>query len=127
VQILQMPLFDDAGVLDPESVPFRKTRPVPPSWTLSDHACRFCFGRVLQRKVKGQVEVRCAECCKAAQSGPMGICCCGADCGALGRALECFRNPNITEANRQEIMVRERVDIDEETRLQPKRLRINPY
>jgi hypothetical protein len=106
--VQQMPLFDAEGVVVPDSVPFRKRPVAPPSWQLADHACRFCFGRVLVRKVKGRVvEARCAECSKSAQSGPEGICCCGADCGALGKALECFRNPSPSAENPQEIMVRE--------------------
>ena len=79
-------------------------------WELSPHACRFCFGRVLQRTKRGKVvEVVCAECHKTAPGGPTAICCCGADCGALGQALECFSNPERSEANPQVIMVRERV------------------
>jgi len=78
-------------------------------WELTPHACRFCFGRVLQRSKRGEVvEVLCAECHKMASGGPFAICCCGADCGALGQALECFSNPERSEANPQVIMVRER-------------------
>ena len=78
-------------------------------WELTAHACRFCFGRVLQcTKVGKEIEVLCAECHKTAPGGPRAICCCGADCGALGHALECFRNPEPNEANPQVIMVRER-------------------
>jgi hypothetical protein len=54
------------------------------------------------------VEVLCAECHKTAAGEPPAICCCGADCGALGMALECFSNPDRSEANPQVIMVRER-------------------
>lgn len=99
------------------------------SWQFTDHACQFCFGRVLQRVVKGAVvEVRCAECSKSALSGPEGLCCCGADCGALGKALQCFRNPNITLENPQEIMVRERlVDVEEPSRPASKPVHINQY
>jgi hypothetical protein len=77
-------------------------------WELTAHACRFCFGRVLQRTKRGKViEVLCAECHQTAPGEPSAICCCGADCGALGRALECFSNPERSEANPQVIMVRE--------------------
>ncbi|HEX7641970.1 MAG TPA: hypothetical protein VF472_07110 [Burkholderiaceae bacterium] len=78
-------------------------------WELTLHACRFCFGRVLQRSRRGvPVEVLCAECHETAPGGPLSICCCGADCGALGHALECFSNPQRSEANPQVVMVRER-------------------
>jgi hypothetical protein len=78
-------------------------------WELSQHACRFCFGRVLQRSKMGKViEVLCAECHNTAQGDVHEICCCGADCGALGKALECFSNPNRSEVNPQVVMVRER-------------------
>ncbi len=78
-------------------------------WELTQHACRFCFGRILQRTKKGMViEVLCAECHQAAQGEPHAICCCGAECGALGQALECFTNPDRSDANPQVIMVRER-------------------
>ena len=92
-----------------QQLPYRKPVKAPPRWSLSDHACRFCFGRVLQREERGKiVEVRCAECGKAAPGAAHTVCCCGADYGALDRVLECFRNPNMTEAIPQEILVRER-------------------
>jgi hypothetical protein len=79
------------------------------TWQLTSHACRRCFGRVLQRVVEGEVsEVRCAECGLAA-SGPVRmLCVCGADCGALGQALECYRNPRVTDQNPHEVLVRAR-------------------
>ncbi len=82
----------------------------PVKWELTDHACRHCFGRVLKRERQdGVVEVRCAECGKKVLGDHAAICCCGADCGAMGRALECIRNPQVNEANPQEVMVRERM------------------
>lgn len=104
----QIPLFDAEGTVVPNTVPFRKRPVTPPAWTLVDHACRYCFGRVLGRKVRGKiVEVRCAECGKGEQGEAASICCCGMECGALGHALECFRNPSPSAENPQEIMVRE--------------------
>lgn len=101
----QFKLF--ASAPEPEA-PMRKKRPVPISWRVADHACRFCFGRVLERVSKGNiVEVRCAECGQHSLGGPEEICCCGTDCGVLGWALECFKNPNISAEVPQQIMVRE--------------------
>ena len=94
----------------PGGVPHDTTSVRSSHWTFTDHACRVCFGRVLERVDKHHVhEVRCAECGQTAQGEPTTICCCGADCGTLGHALECFRNPDVSPANPQEIMVRERL------------------
>ncbi|WP_175787557.1 hypothetical protein [Burkholderia anthina] len=79
------------------------------SWRVSDHACRHCFGRILERRSRGEVvEVRCAE-CGAREDGPVeSLCCCGVHAGDLGHPLECFRNPDVTRENPHEILVRER-------------------
>lgn len=105
----QLSLFDDAGNLDMSLVPVRKRPAATPTWKIADHACRYCLGRVLQRYERGVVvEVRCAQCGAKADGGPAALCCCGADCGALGYALECFKNPSVTKEVPHEIMVRER-------------------
>lgn len=111
---LQIPLFDaeDPATVSsparPAALPVRRRTVAPPSWVLVDHACRFCFGRVLARKERGKVvQVRCAECGKSEHADTASICCCGTECGALGRALQCFRNPAPSAENPQEIMVRE--------------------
>lgn len=105
----QLRLFDDAGNLDMSNVPVKRRVLTTPAWKLADHACRHCLGRVLQRSVRGvAVEVRCAQCGERADGGPTALCCCGVDCGALGYALECFKNPNVGKAVPHEIMVRER-------------------
>lgn len=85
-----------------------RKQPVAPSWNVADHACRFCLGRVLHRVVKGVSQVRCAQCDARTDGGPSMLCCCGVDCGALGYALECFKNPKVTKEVPHEIMVRER-------------------
>jgi hypothetical protein len=114
-EIYQGTLFADEGAT---AVRYRPAAPRAgikgqgvTTWSFSDHACRHCFGRVMQRAWRGKVfEVRCAE-CSARQFGDVtGLCCCGADCGALGRALECFKNPEISPTVPQEIMVRERAE-----------------
>lgn len=83
-------------------------QPVVLSWEVTDHACRFCLGRVLQRDHKGGSEVRCAQCGGRADGDSISLCCCGADCGQVGVVLECYKNPNVTNAVPHEIMVRER-------------------
>lgn len=86
----------------------RKARPAL-GWQLADHACRYCFGRILQRISKGRVlEVRCAE-CGAREEGDVDLlCCCGADCGDLGRALMCVKNPDVSRELPHEVVIRER-------------------
>ncbi|MFM0165688.1 hypothetical protein PQR39_35300 [Paraburkholderia sediminicola] len=77
-------------------------------WQLSNHACRHCFGRILQRAVGGVVvEVRCAECGASAHGVVDQICACGADCGDIGYVLKCVRNPNVTKENPHEVLIRE--------------------
>jgi hypothetical protein len=94
-------------MLPDSAAPARRRQPTP-MWEVSDHACRFCLGRVLVRAGRGApAEVRCAQCGAKADGGPSALCCCGADCGALGYALECFKNPNVTNEVPHEIMVRE--------------------
>jgi hypothetical protein len=80
-----------------------------PKWEVSDHACRYCFGRVLVRTRRGKViQARCAECAQHRFGTVEKLCCCGVEAGALGRALECVPNPQINVEAPQEIMVRER-------------------
>lgn len=76
-------------------------------WTISDHACRHCGGRVLVESVKNLA--RCAECGAHAVGDHTSICCCGAQLGALGRVLECVRNPAPSKESPYQIMVRERL------------------
>lgn len=77
-----------------------------PKWEVSDHACRYCFGRVLVRTRRGTViQARCAECAQHRFGGVEGLCCCGVEAGAL----ECVPNPQINVEAPQEIMVRERL------------------
>jgi hypothetical protein len=110
VRVFQFDLFDPTATKDagePEAV---KRPRLSAGWQLANHACRFCFGRVLQRVAGGRVvEVRCAECGKSADGLPRMLCCCGAECGDLGYVLECVRNRNVTNEVPHEILVRERL------------------
>lgn len=117
-EVYQWTLFADDRVPTvpyPLRMPKEKAKPAAlTTWEFSDHACRHCFGRVMQRVWRGKVfEVKCAECGTQVFGDVMDLCCCGADCGALGRALECFKNPTKTADVPQEIMVRERPESKE--------------
>jgi hypothetical protein len=108
----QISLFGDGCDEEPLEQPLQqavKRARSSTGYQLAPHACRFCFGRVLQRVARGQVvEVRCAECGAHALGAARDICCCGADCGDMGFVLECVRNPNVSKENPHEILVRER-------------------
>jgi hypothetical protein len=93
---------------DAEGTPLAKARRSG-GWQISDHCCRHCLGRVLQRVSRGEVlAVRCAECGKAEDGPVQSLCACGADCGDLGYALECYKNPHVSKEIPHEVMVRER-------------------
>jgi len=104
----QLWLFSDAALCAP-LLPARAIVASRPKWEVSDHACRCCFGRILVRTRRDKVvEARCAE-CDAHRFGPVDkLCCCGVEVGALGRALECVPNPEVSVEAPQKIMVRER-------------------
>jgi len=111
----QIDLF--SGTVSPAGpAPVTLSKPRAPGkggWELVDHACRHCMGRVLVRTHKGiPLEARCAECGARADAGHAEICCCGAECGRAGFVLECFRNPEITPAVPQEVLVREKLVIE---------------
>lgn len=130
VSVDQMDLFGQAleAVPAPAKLP-RQPVPRPSSgWQLADHACRHCFGRVLQRKVRGRVvAVRCAECGAHEEGDHTAICCCGAAIGALGKLLECFRNPAVSKAVPQEILIRERNSEKSKSRAQSKPVNVREY
>lgn len=107
--IRQLTLFVDDGAVHP-LLPLNKAKTAPrPLWDVSDHACRYCFGRVLIRIRRGKVvEARCAECDQRLPGAVDNLCCCGVEAGALGRALECVPNPAVNAEAPQKIMVRER-------------------
>ncbi len=106
----QLSLFDTLPGGKPREETAQRPKRVAAGWTVVDHACRHCGGRVLVRLHKGrQVASRCAECGAEGDGDHSTVCCCGEDLGALGRALECFRNPNVSREVPYQILVRERV------------------
>jgi hypothetical protein len=49
-----------------------------PLWAVTDHCCRVCFGRLLERTDdSGAKIVRCADCWLTVDGGPRKLCCCG--------------------------------------------------
>lgn len=75
-------------------------------WTLTEHACRFCSGRLLTRRTPdGQEVIRCAECGSERTGDPLALCWCGS-----GTAFRCTRNPAITGEMPAEIIVVTRAD-----------------
>lgn len=85
------------------------------TWDLTDHCCRVCFGRVLEREDKAapgaeRWRYRCAECGAAGVGWALSICFCGAKVGN-GPGLECVRNPAApTQEVPHEVVVRQRVE-----------------
>lgn len=71
-------------------------------WTPTDHACRFCGGRVMARGV----ERRCHNCGASTMTGIVkDICGCGL-ASAPGRyPFRCERNPNPTPANPAAVII----------------------
>lgn len=107
--IAQLSLFAAIAETPVTKLPAQPRPKARGGWEIADHACRHCFGRVLHRKVKGHVvEVRCAECGVTEAGDHESICCCGAVVGVMGRVLECYRNPAVSKATPQEILIRER-------------------
>lgn len=111
----QLSLFDRAVPSASPQEAVDRPRRIAAGWAVVDHACRHCGGRVLVRLHKGnEVQARCAECGAEADGDHTAVCSCGEDLGALGKALECFRNPNVTREVPYQILVRERVMTPEE-------------
>jgi hypothetical protein len=128
----QLDLFAEDDDQQPEkhlaAVVTRKSR-AGAGWQLAPHACRFCFGRVLQRTAGGVVvQVRCAECGAGAMGSVDQICACGAGCGDIGYVLKCVRNPQVTKENPHEVLIREvpRATQEREQQVQ-KTVRLNEF
>lgn len=106
----QLTLFDVLPGGKPREETAVRPKRTALGWTVVDHACLNCGGRVLVRLHKGrEIEARCAECGSQAEGDHSAVCCCGADLGELGKVLECFRNPNVSKEVPYQILVRERV------------------
>lgn len=77
-----------------------------PAWHLTDHACRYCFGRVLRREADDGVVARCANCGATATGDVKNLCCCGLKTKRGQRAgLECGVNHDRSANEPAEIVV----------------------
>jgi len=81
-------------------------------WELLDHCCQYCLGRLVQStdETTGQKTVMCVECEASAIGEHDALCCCGVEAGALGRVLECIRNPVKSPQAPQVVLVREKIE-----------------
>ena len=126
---MQASLFDDTQ----ETTKYRKKREkhVSSGWEFTDHACRHCLGRIVKRQnANGTHVVRCAECGKSATGEHSALCWCGAEVSGHGHIFECFRNPNVSAATPQEVLVREKPIVSSPDRAQIRKsnpVKINGY
>lgn len=78
------------------------------TWSLTDHVCRACLGRVLMRRsVDGVRHYRCANCAiEQVGKSPSVLCCCGITFGRARRdaGIRCVRNPKWTPECMSEIV-----------------------
>lgn len=71
-------------------------------WTLTDHACRYCGGRILANG--GQFS--CATCGAVTQHEPHGICGCGMmQVGRARGSFRCVANPDKGAHSPAEIVI----------------------
>jgi hypothetical protein len=81
------------------------------AWRLTDHVCRVCFGRVLERQQTTDAGathiVRCANCGTELHNVPMqALCCCGLKTSTGKDAgLRCRRNATPTPEQPAELAV----------------------
>ena len=72
-------------------------------WVITDHVCRFCFGRVL--KSQDGSKVRCADCCMELETEKVSKLC---SCGTKYRnnnlvGMKCKKNQEHVPGTGQEI------------------------
>ena len=79
----------------------------PEKWSVLDHACRICFGRLLLRQENGIPIVKCVECGETLKGSHLGLCCCGVTLHSGANAgLRCVPNDRKTPEQPQEIVIR---------------------
>jgi ribosomal protein L37AE/L43A len=63
-------------------------------WQLTEHVCRECFGRVLERSERGRMHYRCADCGHSGAGTVDSVCSCGATLKSGERiGLRCIQAP----------------------------------
>lgn len=70
-------------------------------WALTEHSCRHCLGRVLER----DGEFRCANCGVAVSGVVEDLCWCGFEVKGRNAGWRCVRNPNPRPAVPDEIIL----------------------
>ena len=76
------------------------------AWSITDHACRVCMGRVLIRKTKTGTVARCADCGIEAPGSAKSICACGKkQRDGRDAGLRCAANKDQRPEAPQEIVV----------------------
>jgi len=79
-----------------------------PLFRVTDHVCKACFGRILERELPdGTVVSRCADCEARADGPASAICACGALPKGFRTRLVCIKNPRPREEAPSEIVVAE--------------------
>lgn len=98
--------FDLFGVADGKPVKTIKSV----TWAVTDHCCRYCYGRVLKRRVSPIYSVvRCAKCDTEVRGDEQALCWCGQNVGDRGKIYECVRNPSVSPELPNAVLVRERM------------------
>lgn len=83
-----------------------------PRWTLTEHVCRSCFGRVLQSvrpERDGGHAFRCASCgTESSGANEHVICCCGLtlEGGKRDMGVRCQRNDARSPSSKTEIVAK---------------------
>jgi hypothetical protein len=73
-------------------------------WTLADHACRHCLGRIIER----DRVFRCSVCGATAEGSPRPICGCGITVGgdhAKPAGFRCGPNPKRSPVSPSEVLI----------------------
>ncbi len=64
-------------------------------WKISNHICKLCMGRLLEKKEDNKRIVRCSDCGYEQQGHVKSLCCCGVKLKTGKDAgFRCIENPN---------------------------------
>jgi len=77
-----------------------------PLWSLSDHVCRECLGRILIRQTGDTTQALCADCGAEAAGDHKSLCACGAKMAdGTDAGLRCVINPEFSPSMPQKIAI----------------------